>query len=87
MEILVWQTVLVKGVMVVMFVSKSRENFPIYEHLFEYIGTQFTVWEDGFDYIVFFFQMGILDMIQHFMHEMLIGSSQYFTSYCIESRQ
>jgi hypothetical protein len=28
---------------------------------------QFTVWEDGFDYIVFF-QMGILDMIQHFMH-------------------
>jgi hypothetical protein len=41
---------------------------------------QFTVWEDGFDYIVFF-QMGILDMIQHFMHEILIGSSQYFTSY------
>jgi hypothetical protein len=30
--------------------------------------------------------MGILDMIQHFMHEILIGSSQYFTSYCIESR-
>ncbi len=28
---------------------------------------QFTVWEDGFDYIVFF-QMGILNMIQHFMH-------------------
>ncbi len=27
----------------------------------------FTVWEDGFDYIVFF-QMGILNMIQHFMH-------------------
>jgi hypothetical protein len=46
---------------------------------------QFTVWEDGFDYIVFF-QMGILDMIQHFMHEILIGSSQYFTSYYIESR-
>ncbi len=34
---------------------------------------------------LFFFQMGILDMIQHFMHEILIGSSQYFTSYCIES--
>jgi hypothetical protein len=47
---------------------------------------QFTVWEDGFDYIVFFLQMGILDMIQHFMHEILIGSSQYFTSYYIESR-
>ncbi len=46
---------------------------------------QFTVWEDGFDYIVFF-QMGLLDMIQHFMHEILIGSSQYFTSYYIESR-
>ncbi len=30
--------------------------------------------------------MGILDMIQHFMHEILIGGSQYFTSYCIESR-
>jgi hypothetical protein len=30
---------------------------------------QFTVWEDGFDYIVFFFQMGILNMIQHFMHK------------------
>ena len=30
--------------------------------------------------------MGILDMIQHFMHEILIGSSQYFTSYYIESR-
>jgi hypothetical protein len=30
--------------------------------------------------------MGILAMIQHFMHEILIGSSQYFTSYCIESR-
>jgi hypothetical protein len=29
--------------------------------------------------------MGILDMI-HFMHEILIGGSQYFTSYCIESR-
>jgi hypothetical protein len=25
-------------------------------------------------------------MIQHFMHEILIGSSQYFTSYYIESR-
>jgi hypothetical protein len=25
-------------------------------------------------------------MKQHFMHEILIGSSQYFTSYCIESR-
>jgi hypothetical protein len=33
-----------------------------------------------------FFQMGILDRIQHFMHEILIVSSQYFTSYCIESR-
>ncbi len=30
--------------------------------------------------------MGILDMIQHFMHEILIDSSQYFTSYYIESR-
>jgi hypothetical protein len=30
--------------------------------------------------------MGILDMIQHFMHEIWIGSSQYFTSYYIESR-
>jgi hypothetical protein len=29
--------------------------------------------------------MGIIDMIQHFMHEILIGSSQYFTSYYIES--
>ena len=29
---------------------------------------QFTVWEDGFDYIVFL-QMGILNMIQHFMHK------------------
>jgi hypothetical protein len=28
-----------------------------------------------------FFQMGILDMIQHFMHEILVGSSHYFTSY------
>ncbi len=25
-------------------------------------------------------------MIHHFMHEILIGSSQYFTSYYIESR-
>ncbi len=25
-------------------------------------------------------------MIQHFMHEILIGSSQYFTSYYVESR-
>jgi hypothetical protein len=30
---------------------------------------QFTVWEDGFDYIVFFLQMGVLNMIQHFMHK------------------
>ncbi len=45
---------------------------------------QFTVWEDGFDYIVFF-QMGILDMIQHFMHEILVGSSHYFISYYNES--
>jgi hypothetical protein len=29
--------------------------------------------------------MGILDMIQHFMHEILVGSSHYFTSYCNES--
>ena len=35
---------------------------------------------------LFFFQMGILDMIQHFMHEILVGSSQYFTSYYNESR-
>ncbi len=32
-----------------------------------------------------FFQMGILDMIQHFMHEILVDSSHYFTSYCNES--
>jgi hypothetical protein len=32
-----------------------------------------------------FFKMGIIDMIQHFMHEILKGSSQYFTSYYIES--
>ncbi len=32
-----------------------------------------------------FFQMGILDMV-YFMHEILIGSAQYFTFYCIESR-
>jgi hypothetical protein len=37
------------------------EMFSYLRHLFEYIGTQFpptfqfTVWEDGFDYIVFFF--------------------------------
>ncbi len=24
-------------------------------------------------------------MIQHFMHEILVGSSHYFTSYCNES--
>jgi hypothetical protein len=33
-----------------------------------------------------FFQMGMLDMIQHFMHEILVGSSRYFTSYYNESR-
>ncbi len=35
---------------------------------------------------LFFFQMGILNVIQHFMHEILVGSSHYFTSYCNESR-
>ncbi len=66
--------------------------FPIYEHLFEYIGTQFPqpssllYGKMGSITLFFFFQMGILDMIQHFMHEILTGSSQYFTSYCIESR-
>jgi hypothetical protein len=29
---------------------------------------QFTVWEGGFD-LHCFFQMGILNMIQHFMHK------------------
>jgi hypothetical protein len=69
---------------------QSLINFPIYEHLFEYIGTQsphLPVYCMGRRVRLhcFFFQMGILDMIQHFMHEILIGSSQYFTSYCIEA--
>jgi hypothetical protein len=38
---------------------------------------QFTVWEDGFDYIVFF-QMGILDMIQHFMQEIILFGIMLF---------
>ncbi len=63
--------------------------FSIYEHLFEYIGTQFpppsSLLYGKMGSITLFFQMGILNMRQHFMHWILVGSSHYFTSYCNES--
>ncbi len=65
-------------------------TFPIYEHLFEYIGTQFPppsslLYGKMGSITLFFFQMGILNMRQHFMHWILVGSSHYFTSNCNES--
>ncbi len=52
---------------------KALQVVPIYEHLFEYIATQFPppsslLYGKMGSITLFFFQMGILDMIQHFMH-------------------
>ncbi len=46
---------------------------------------QFTVWEDGFDYIVFF-SNGNIRYDTTFLCMILVGSSHYFTSYYNESR-
>jgi hypothetical protein len=49
-------------------------RFSYLRHLFEYIGTQFPppsslLYGKMGSITLFFFQMGILNMIQHFMHK------------------
>ncbi len=55
--------------------NKHRyRNVSYLRHLFEYIGTQFPplsslLYGKMGSITLFFFQMGILNMIQHFMHK------------------
>jgi hypothetical protein len=70
---------------------RKEHFFQIYEHLFEYIGTQFPppsslLYGKMGSITLFFFQVGILDMIQHFALDIDRQFTFYFTSYCIESR-